>query len=287
MKTALQGRSLFVLAAVSCTVIAAVLILRAWFTQPPSIKPANQHTDVNQQPPSAIHKNGVSAQQTANGTESSNHESLRHAAAQIAKTAGKAWPELGVIPDHAQALEQDLERVLIAIFTADFSIYEAFMAERGSKLDEIARGFTDAMIEYGLYDPKQPELAEDLPDADRLRYIWNNPAPRRMAFAVVDPDSTRPGIGFNTMNNSPDWPHPGHYGQLSLYAPVTGRLQEAEGVTLYHSPRAAWVTFKATMQSGMQTRFCLHFVYNKTARAWIPFNIEMAPDGDHRPFPIL
>ena len=128
--------------------------------------------------------------------------------AQIAKTAGKAWPELGVIPDHAQALEQDLERVLIAIFTADFSIYEAFMAERGSKLDEIAKGFADAMIEYGLYDPKQPELAEDLPDADRVRYIWNNPTPRRMAFAVVDSDSTRPGIGFNTMNNSPDWPHP-------------------------------------------------------------------------------
>lgn len=287
MKNVLQSRSLVVLVAVSCAAIAAALILRAWFAQPPSITYANQNTADNHRLQSAIHGNDVSVPQAGNGTENSDSESLRQVAAQIAKKAGKAWPELGVIPDHAQALEQDLERVLVAIFTADFSIYEAYMSERGARLDGIAKGSTDAFIEWELYDAKQPELDEDLPEADRRRYIWNNPAPRGMAFSSVDPDSARAGIGLRMTMNSSEWPHPGYYGAMSSFAPATGRLQQADADALYTSPSAAWVTFLAKMESGMQTRIRLTFVYNKTSRKWIPISIEMSPDPGYRPFPII
>lgn len=208
------------------------------------------------------------------------------AARSLALSAAEQMVQEGMAETRAKHLSADLQIVLASAFTPDFDAYNRLMTSKGARLDKIADGFVQAMLDWKIYAEGTPDLAPTRPIDRRVRFMWNHPAERGMQWKTVRPSSLEVGFGLVAEANTPEWPYSGHYAQLSLYAPQSGRLTEADGKRLNKTKDAAWVMFEGQFASGMQTRMKINFYYDADALTWFPVTVVIGPDKNHRPFPM-
>lgn len=206
-------------------------------------------------------------------------------ASRVAGIGRQRWTEAGLGADTADRLERDVAAVLGAIFEPNFDVFDEVMTRKGLALDEMASAYCEAMIEWSLYS--HDDLPATMTTRDKVRQLWNNPAPRSAEWRALRLSSVRAGFGLVHEAQTAEWPYAGSYSQLSLYAPLAGRLTVTEGMRISRTKESAWIMMEGKFASGMRTHVKINWYYDESGAGWVPITIVFGTDGAHRPFPML
>lgn len=206
-------------------------------------------------------------------------------AGRVAVIGRQQWIQAGLGLDTAHRLERDVAAILAAIFEPNFDTYDEVMYRKGLALDAMAPAYCEAMVEWKLYS--RDDLPVDMTTRDKVRHLWNNPARRNTEWHSVRLPSVRAGFGLVHEAETVEWPYAGAYSQLSLYAPLAGRLTVAEGMRINTTKESAWIMMEGRFASGMRTHIKINWYYDENGAGWVPITIVFGTDGAHRPFPML
>jgi hypothetical protein len=206
----------------------------------------------------------------------------------LARNLGAQLERLQVPSDRVRRLESDIEVIIWAFQTPDFDAYDRLLVSKGLSPHDLADGFTDGLIEWGVYDRTVAELQPSRSRTEKLRFIWNSPSPRSFKWVAIDTESPLAGTGLVSISGTPSWPYDGYYAQMSMYAPRAGRLTETEGARVNKTHESAWILLKVRFEENLETGVRINFYYDAKLGTWVPSSILLGNNWkDVRPIPVL